>query len=1829
MCPDAVIGETGVVNGITYTKRTKEQITTANAATTCTSGITDMSNLFTGATTFNEDISSWDTSNVTDMSWMFNLANSFNQPLSNWDVSNVSNMNIMFNGASSFNQHLNNWDVSSVTSMNELFKDAISFNQPLNNWNVSNVVTMAMMFSNSESFNQSLNSWNVSNVVNMSNMFNSAKIFNEPLHLWDVSNVDNMTGMFSGANSFNQDISGWNYNSSVDLTSFLSSSGLSRLYYDSLLGAFYNLGLQNKTLGSSYLAYCDENTRESLISSQGWTITGDYFFSACALTQGNPFITTWEVTEDDLRIDIPTTGSGYNYAIDFGDGNILTNLSGDATHTYATPGVYNVKIAGYFPRIYFNNSGDKNKIISIEQWGDIQWQSMQSAFSGCNKLVINATDSPNLSQVTDMSQMFYLARSLNQNINHWDVSNVSNMEAIFSYANEFNQPLNNWNVSNVINMIAMFKGALAFNQNINSWNVSNVNNMAAMFSDTNEFNQPLDNWDVSNVTTFYQMFQKSRVFNQPLNNWNTTNVTSINSMFKFADTFNQPINNWNVTSVTNFNSAFLSATNFNQNLSDWDFNEAANFQGFISYTDLDIQNYENLLEKFEQLAFENKSLGADGLLYCFAESRNELASNLGWFIEGDAHLVNCNSTIPAGAFVTLWKVSSADPNITIRTFGTGYNYTVDFGDGSIITNVTGNITHTYTEPGAYFVSITGDFPRIYFNNSIVDIHKILSVEQWGNIEWQSMERAFLGCSNLKINATDAPDLSQVLSMANMFGFCTFLNQDINHWDVSNVTNMKQLFQSVSYFNKPLNNWDVSSVTDMSFMFSGATFFNQSLNNWDVSNVINMEKMFSSGGYDKSLTNWDVSNVINMNGMFSFTEYNMPLANWDVSSVNNMGRMFERNSLFNQSIDNWNVSNVLTMSHMFNGAESFNQPLNNWDVSNVVDMSFMFSRGLTSLEYVFNQSLNNWDVSSVLDMSNMFSLSISYNKDISEWSFNPLVNLSNFIGSSGFDPINYEALLNRFVQLGYENKILGAGSVKYCDNSSRNELVNNMGWTISDGGLYDNCGLYSNNPFITTWFVSGSGGQAYPLQNLSLTIPTVNSGYSYEIDFGDGTVESFVNGNISHTYSQPGTYTVKISGKLPRLFFYNSSSTNRSKIVSIDNWGDIKWTSFDRAFYECENLIINANDAPNLNQVTSMNEMFKGAQSVNQPIEHWDISNVLFFSEMFEGASNFNQPLNNWDVSNAITIRSMFKNASSFNKPLNNWDISDIQYISEIFEGATSFNQDLSDWDVSNATHLENLFYNAVNFDQDLSNWNFNPSVNFSNGSPNAEAGFIGNTGLSISNYDALLERFVELGLENKNFGAASLEYCNIADHNYLVNTLGWTINGDNLSTACSSILGVVIYDVNNDGCDPNDLGVNGFMVNAYNTTTNYSTFSYNGAYDLSVFGDSFTVSLTNVPDYFTVTPESATVIFSGSNTEEQDFCLTANQSINDLNITLLTLEEARPGFEADYQLVVRNVGTETINNVSATLNFDDAMQSFTSASPEPNSTTASSLTFELGTLQPFESSYVDVTMQTFPPPTVEGDDILNFTATVTPETGDFTPDDNTYELEQIVVNSFDPNDKQVMQGAEVHIDDIDEYLDYRIRFQNTGTASAINVRILDTLHPKLDWNTLIPISASHDYIVQITNGNQVEFLFDYINLPHEAANEPESHGFVAYKIKPKSNVQVGDIISGDAGIYFDFNPPIITNMVFTEIVENLQVSDIPNPLNAIFIYPNPSDKTLQIQLTAGIELEKVIIYDLQGREVEKITGNRTTIDVENLSRGMYLLKIQTNQGTINRQLIKN
>ena len=184
------------------------------------------------------------------------------------------------------------------------------------------------------------------------------------------------------------------------------------------------------------------------------------------------FITTWQIEPGD-SITIPIhEDSNYRYTVNWGDDTTDTTvytIAIAATHTYKNTETtsYKVTITGLFPRIYFNNEGDKDKIISIDQWGNNRWDSMASAFRGCNNLSdYTAIDTPDLSQVTDMSDMFSGASVFNGNIGDWKVGNVTNMQSIFSHAFAFNQDISRWTVSKVTNMSYMFLHASAFNQDI-------------------------------------------------------------------------------------------------------------------------------------------------------------------------------------------------------------------------------------------------------------------------------------------------------------------------------------------------------------------------------------------------------------------------------------------------------------------------------------------------------------------------------------------------------------------------------------------------------------------------------------------------------------------------------------------------------------------------------------------------------------------------------------------------------------------------------------------------------------------------------------------------------------------------------------------------------------------------------------------------------------------------------------------------------------------------------------------------------------------------------------------------------------------------------------------------------------------------------------------------------------------------------------------------------------------------------------------------------------------------------------------------------------------
>ena len=293
-------------------------------------------------------------------------------------------------------------------------------------------------------------------------------------------------------------------------------------------------------------------------------------------------------------------------------------VTGNITHDYGTAGTYTVAIRGDFPRIFFNYTGDRSKILTIEQWGDIQWSSMNSAFSWADNLTENATDAPDLSNVTSMNRMFHKATNFNGDLNNWDVSNVTDMNSLFGETGEFNGNISNWDVSSVTDISFAFEEAKKFNQDLNNWDVSSVENMKAMFQLAKNFNGNISDWDVSSVVDATGMFHGASAFNQNISNWDVSSMEDMHIMFGSASAFNQDLGNWDITSVTSMSS-------------------------MLRFSGMDVTNYDNTLIGWAtQNVKPNISLGADELKYCDGEAaRNSLIDDNGWDITGDSKSCIC------------------------------------------------------------------------------------------------------------------------------------------------------------------------------------------------------------------------------------------------------------------------------------------------------------------------------------------------------------------------------------------------------------------------------------------------------------------------------------------------------------------------------------------------------------------------------------------------------------------------------------------------------------------------------------------------------------------------------------------------------------------------------------------------------------------------------------------------------------------------------------------------------------------------------------------------------------------------------------------------------------------------------------------------------------------------------------------------------------------------------------------------------------------------------------------------------------------------------------
>jgi len=336
---------------------------------------------------------------------------------------------------------------------------------------------------------------------------------------------------------------------------------------------------------------------------------------------------------------------------------------------------------------------------------------------------------------------------------------------------------------------------------------------------------------------------------------------------------------------------------------------------------------------------------------------------------------------------------------------------------------------------------------------------------------------------------------------------------------------------------------------------------------------------------------------------------------------------------------------------------------------------------------------------------------------------------------------------------------------------------------------------------------------------------------------------------------------------------------------------------------------------------------------------------------------------------------------------------------------------------------------------------------------------------------------------------------------------------------------------------------------------------------------------------------------------------------------------ARPGFSYPVWIGVEHNTPGGTGTVTVTCTFDPVL-SYTGANPAPSNVTGNTLTWTLPQLTSFAFRSIALQFMVPPNPALLGTD-LQFSATVGIVQPEPDLSNNTTTHTRTVTGSYDPNDKTAMTSSRLsdalYFIDQDEWIDYTIRFQNTGTDTAFNVVITDTLPPTLDPSTFDLLLTSHTCTPQLTGQGVLRFLFPNIQLPDSNVNELRSHGLVQFRIRPRLPLLPATVIENIANIYFDFNPPVITepSVLVAEFSTGMQ--DQAQEEGRVRLQPNPvSDR---ITVTSSTAIEAFTILAADGREVmsRSLRTSSTTFDVSGLRAGSYLFLATLNNGSLVRE----
>ena len=445
-----------------------------------------------------------------------------------------------------------------------------------------------------------------------------------------------------------------------------------------------------------------------------------------------------------------------------------------------------------------------------------------------------------------------------------------------------------------------------------------------------------------------------------------------------------------------------------------------------------------------------------------------------------------------------------------------------------------------------------------------------------------------------------------------------------------------------------------------------------------------------------------------------------------------------------------------------------------------------------------------------------------------------------------------------------------------------------------------------------------------------------------------------------------------------------------------------------------------------------------------------------------------------------------------------------------------------------------------------------------------------------------------------------------------------------IDSADLDIEGTVYFDENENGIqDPGELGLDGVPV----LSDPSGIFSFSGDdghyFSAASFLEDGVYEIYPTLEHWEISSDSLVYTILVDDTYEPrdslDFGFFPDTLIHELNAELIG-GLPRCNDTINYWVQFQNTGT-TIASGFVHIELDDSLY-YVSADVLPDSVVGQNVYWNYEDLFYFEDQSIGLQVGT--PDGYEDDLSSNLTVTIDSLGAEVFSVTET--LEQIVLCAFDPNDKTpspLGEGESGNISPDTEYIEYLVRFQNTGTDTALNVVIRDQLDPNVNWYSLNPLAHSHDMSVELSPDGEVRFIFNNIMLPDSNVNEVASHGFVKYQVELNEDLPIGTSIYNTAHIYFDYNPAIVTNTtVNTLYIDDASIAALTKK-QQILIYPNPFSESTTVYFGEDLsESSSLQIVDLLGNQVyflDRIAGNSIEIQASTFNAGVYILMVQDSE----------